>query len=155
MLSPHGRESVLQGIMYSEDEGVWMRSRFEILEIEVLHSHEEIKPDTLDCLTDQIAKDGALFKPIVVDEKTYVILDGHHRFEALKRLGCKRIPVYLVDYMDTAIEVVTWPGAVVNEISKDEIIAMGLSDNVYPPKTSRHIIRVTLEDRSVELPKLR
>jgi len=50
---------------------------------------------------------------------------------------------------------VTWPGAVVNEISKDEIVAMGLSDNVYPPKTSRHIIRVQLEDRPVDLSKLR
>jgi hypothetical protein len=109
----------------------------------------------LDCLTDQIAKDGALFKPIVVDEQTRVILDGHHRFEALKRLGCRRIPAYLVDYMDGAIEVMTWPGAVVNAITKDEIISMGLSDNVYPPKTSRHVIRVHLEDRPVDLAELR
>lgn len=132
-----------------------MKYRFDILDVEVLHSHEQIKQDVLKCLTEQISKDGALIKPILVDEKTYVILDGHHRFEALKALGCRRIPVYLVDYTDDAIEVVTWPGAVVNEISKDEIIAMGLSDNVYPPKTSRHIIKVSLEDRPTALSQLR
>ena len=41
-----------------------MRLRFEILEIDVLHSHEETKSDMLDCLVDQIAKDGALFKAV-------------------------------------------------------------------------------------------
>ncbi|MFQ6106048.1 MAG: ParB N-terminal domain-containing protein [Thermoplasmata archaeon] len=139
----------------SEAEGVWMRYRFEILDVEVLHSHEGIDPEMLECLVERIAKDGALFKPIVVDDRNNVILDGHHRFEALKRLGCRRIPAYLVDYMDDAVEVVTWPGAVVNEISKADIIEMGLSDNVYPPKTSRHIIKVALEDRTVDLAELR
>lgn len=132
-----------------------MRYRFEILEISRLHSHEAIQPKMLDTLAKQIEEDGFLIKPIVVDDENYVILDGHHRYEALKKLGCKRIPVYLVDYMDGAIEVVTWPGAVVNEISKKEIIDMGLSENVYPPKTSRHIVKVLLEDRPVELRDLR
>lgn len=145
----------MQRITYEEDRGVWMRSHFEILDIEILHSHEAVNPDMLDCLAEQIAKDGALFRPIVVDEKTYVILDGHHRFEALKRLGCRKIPVYLVDYMNNAIEVMTWPGAVVSTITKDEIISMGLSDNVYPPKTSRHVIKVQLEDRPIDLTELR
>ncbi|MFQ5911055.1 MAG: ParB N-terminal domain-containing protein [Thermoplasmata archaeon] len=132
-----------------------MRYRFKILDLEVLHSHEAISPEILGCLAEQIAKDGALIKPIVVDNESYVILDGHHRYEALKRLGCRRIPVYLVDYLDDAIEVVTWPGAVVNEITKEEIVAMGLSEELYPPKTSRHIIRVMLEDRPVSLAELR
>ncbi|MFQ6129021.1 MAG: ParB N-terminal domain-containing protein [Thermoplasmata archaeon] len=132
-----------------------MRYRFEITDIAILHSHEAIDPEMLDYLAKQIAEDGVLIKPIIVDDNDFVILDGHHRLEALKKLGCTRIPVYLVDYMDGAIEVVTWPGAVVDEITKGEIIAMGLSDNVYPPKTSRHIVKVLLEDRPIPLSELR
>lgn len=131
-----------------------MRFHFEILEIEKLRSHEATDPEMLKKFVEEVRSDGALFKPILVDEETLVILDGHHRFEALKLLGCKRIPVYLVDYNDDDISVTTWPNAIVENITKKDIIRMGLSENVYPPKTSRHVIKGKVKDRPIDLEEL-
>ncbi len=46
--------------------------------------------------------------PIIVDKKTFVVLDGMHRVAALKRLNCKKIPVCLVDYENPAVTVGCW-----------------------------------------------
>ncbi|MCH1770614.1 MULTISPECIES: ParB N-terminal domain-containing protein [Metallosphaera] len=46
--------------------------------------------------------------PIIVDHRTLLIIDGHHRWEALSALGHKRIPIYYVDYLDPRISVGIW-----------------------------------------------
>ena len=46
--------------------------------------------------------------PIIADRTTGIILDGHHRFTALKSLGAKRVPVCHVDYDDKRIVVRGW-----------------------------------------------
>jgi len=76
-----------------------------ILKIDELKEHEDIRPAYLEELKNQIMLDGILKMPIAVDEETYVILDGHHRLQALKRLGCTKIPVVLVDYQSPEIKV--------------------------------------------------
>ena len=73
--------------------------RFELVAVEKLRGHEQLRPDLLESLTNEIRADGALLKPILVAETHYVILDGHHRYAALKALGCRRVPAFLVDYM--------------------------------------------------------
>jgi ParB-like chromosome segregation protein Spo0J len=76
--------------------------------IEELKEHEEIRPDYLEALKNEILADGILKMPICIDEKTCIILDGHHRLQALKRLGCKKIPCVLVDYQSENISVIPW-----------------------------------------------
>ena len=68
-----------------------------LLEIDALHTHERINEQTLKKLTGQIEKDGQLKYPIIVDKHSYVILDGHHRYFALKNSGCRYVPAYVVD----------------------------------------------------------
>ncbi|WP_246263905.1 ParB N-terminal domain-containing protein [Metallosphaera tengchongensis] len=46
--------------------------------------------------------------PILIDEKSLLVIDGHHRREAMMQLGFKRIPVYAVDYQDSSITVDVW-----------------------------------------------
>ena len=46
--------------------------------------------------------------PIIVERENLVVLDGMHRVKALKRLGCKLIPVCLVDYDSPEIKVERW-----------------------------------------------
>lgn len=90
----------------------------------------------LEFLTDQIASDGVLKYPIVIDGATRTILDGHHRFHALLRLGCTSIPAYGVDYSDPGIRVGSWRNGVA--VSKDDVLRAGVGGRLLPAKTSRH-----------------
>jgi len=106
--------------------------------IKSLKPHEEVCPIHLKSLLAQIQKDRCLKDPIIVDKDTMVILDGHHRYNSLKLLGCDFIPCCLVDYQAPEIGVACWREG--EKISKEEILAAGLSGKLLPQKTSRHII---------------
>ncbi|MCJ7705466.1 MAG: ParB N-terminal domain-containing protein [Desulfobacterales bacterium] len=110
------------------------------IRIEELREHEEIRPDYLDELKNEILSDGMLKMPIAVDRSTYIILDGHHRLHALKKIGCKKIPVILVDYQSPEIEVIPWREG--EKITKEMIIDTALTGKRMRPKTSRHMILV-------------
>ncbi|UCD92251.1 MAG: ParB N-terminal domain-containing protein [Methanobacteriota archaeon] len=132
-----------------------MRYKFAIIEIGELRIHEAFQDDLLESCIKMLEDDGVFKYPILVDENYLVVLDGHHRVEALKRMGYTKIPVYKVDYWDDAIEVTTWPEAEVENINKEMIIDMGRSEDVYPPKTSRHVLKIKLEEHPVPLEELR
>lgn len=138
--------------------GVAMRTkpgaRFELLDVGLLHCHEQIQPDLLERTMDEIREDGYVKRPILVADEHFVILDGHHRFAALKALGCRRIPAYVIDYFSDIIDLKTWPDAVVLEVRKDEVIRRGLANDPFPPKTTRHILKVKLPDVFTDLEDL-
>lgn len=129
--------------------------RFRLIEIRRLHGHEQIRPALLHELTEQIRQDGILKRPVLVADRDFVILDGHHRVEALRSLGCKRIPVYLVDYESDFVRLGTWPDAIVKVVRKREVIRRGLSNDLFPPKTTRHTLAVLLEDHPTDLEQLK
>jgi L-serine kinase (ADP) len=108
--------------------------------IEELREHEEIRPDYLEGLKNEILSDGILKMPICIDKNTCIILDGHHRLQALKRLGCKKIPCVLVDYQSKDISVIPWREG--EKITKETIIDMALSGRKMSSKTSKHMIIV-------------
>ncbi len=119
------------------------------LEMEALKEHEEIRPDYLEELKNEIISDGILKMPIAVDKNTYIILDGHHRLHALKRIGCKKIPVILVDYQSQEVQVVTWREG--ENITKEIIIHTALTGKRMPPKTSKHMIMVDGELQHISI----
>ncbi|MEM3727726.1 MAG: pyridoxal-phosphate dependent enzyme [Candidatus Bathyarchaeia archaeon] len=110
-----------------------------LIKLERLHEHEETDPEHLEELTRQIAADKILKHPIVVDKKTNIILDGEHRFNVLKSLGCKRIPVIYVDYNSPNIVVQTWRNNY--NLTKRDVIEAALSGKRFPPKSTCHMIR--------------
>jgi len=79
-----------------------------LVEVDKLYIHEEIIPRILSWLAEKIVKDGVFKDPIIVDEKTLVVLDGMHRVAAAKELGFKYIPVCLVDYDNPNIGLYAW-----------------------------------------------
>jgi hypothetical protein len=109
-----------------------------LIKIDDLKEHEEIRPDYLEELKNQIVSDGILKMAIAVDKKTYVILDGHHRLQALRKIGCSKIPVILVDYESPKIIVIAQREG--ETITKEMVIHTGLTGRRMPPKTSRHMI---------------
>ena len=68
--------------------------------------------------------------------KTNVIIDGHHRYFALKELGFKNVPVTKVDYSSDLIST----GVDGSGIPKQEIIRIGVSDELFEPKSTQHLI---------------
>ncbi|MEW5937571.1 MAG: ParB N-terminal domain-containing protein [Candidatus Thermoplasmatota archaeon] len=131
-----------------------MRYRFELVEIEKLREHESTTPQMIEECLDLIKEMGGVDLPILVEENDYIILDGHHRFKALQALGCKRAPAYLVDYASDEIEVGLWPGAAIASITKEDVIRMGLSGELYPTKTTRHQLKHPLPKRFVPLSEM-
>jgi len=119
------------------------------IELKNLKEHEEIRPEYLEQLKNEILSDGILKMPIAVDKKTYIILDGHHRLHALKKIGCKRIPVILFDYQSPEIEVIPWRED--EMITKEMIIQTALAGGRMPPKTSRHMIFIKGERKHISV----
>lgn len=119
------------------------------IRIEDLREHEEIRPDYLEELKNEILSDGILKMPIAVDRSTYIILDGHHRLHALKRIGCRKIPAILLDYHSEEIEVIPWREG--ERITKEMIIQTALAGKRMAPKTSKHMIRVEGELKHISI----
>jgi hypothetical protein len=115
-----------------------MQVKFTILRISELRGHEMPAEGRVEELKKDLEKRRVLIKPIVVDRNTMVILDGHCRCDALKRLGCSKVAVRFVDYSSGEIEVERWDGG---EITKEEVIEAGLSGRLMTPKSSKHMIK--------------
>ena len=82
------------------------------VDIEWLCPHERVvNEERVDALVDAILRWGCYRKPLLVDKASGSILDGHHRYFSAQRLGLKRVPAALVDYLqDESISVDVWPG---------------------------------------------
>ncbi len=128
------------------------KAKLAIIPIDKLKPHEKIDERHLECLMDIIIRDGVLIKPLLVDAKTMIILDGHHRYEILKRLGKKYVPVLLVDYDSDIVDVGSWRKDW--RVSKELVRKAGLSGKLLPPKTSKHILKIKLPNVNVPLEKL-
>ncbi len=107
--------------------------------LKTLKEHEEINEIHLKKLIKKIISDGVLKRPIVVDKKTKIILDGAHRFNAFKIIGCKKIPVIFVNYDLPEIKVYFWKNSK-KRLSKKMIVKLALSGKKLPPKTTKHMI---------------
>jgi uridine kinase len=115
-----------------------MSGHIGIVKLDELKEHEEIELAHLQEIKKQIEQDGFLKDPIVVDKNTKIILDGHHRYNALKQLNCSKIVAYFVDYNSSRIKVRNWKKG--KKIIKKSVIKAGLTGKKLPPKTTRHLI---------------
>ena len=123
--------------------------------VEVLKPHEQVIQKKVDQLERMTIRWDAYTKPLLVDGATGTILDGHHRFEIARRLDLQCLPCVVVDYLDDdSITLLLWPNSDREGISKDDVIQAGLSGDLMPPKTSRHLLSDDLPPISVPLSRL-
>ena len=123
--------------------------------VEVLKPHEQVIQKKVDQLERMTIRWDAYTKPLLVDGATGTILDGHHRFEIAKRLDLQCLPCVVVDYLyDDSITLLLWPSSDREGITKDDVIQAGLSGDLMPPKTSRHLLSDDLPPISVPLSRL-
>jgi hypothetical protein len=82
--------------------------RITLIDLNDLKPHEEIIEQAVTELAQAIRDQNEVRDPLIVDKESLVILDGMHRYNALKKLGCKRAPACLVEYDDERITVGAW-----------------------------------------------
>lgn len=134
----------------------WTEDDVTLVPVSWLKAHEEIKVRNRDKLLEMTERWGGYTKPLIVDRATGAILDGHHRHSVGLLLGLKRVPAICLDYLeDDRIEVDVWPGCGRESITKQDVVEMSLSPEVFPPKTSRHRIADTTPPIFYSLESLR
>ncbi len=110
---------------------------YEYIELERLLPHEEILEDRLKGLLTYIEslKPYIIVPSILVCADTNIIIDGHHRYYALKHLGKHLAPVVRVNYDSDKIITGLDPQ---KRLTKKEIIATAESKIPFKPKSTQH-----------------
>ncbi len=116
--------------------------RFELIELQRLREHEEIDPGAVQALADRLRRDEVVQDPIWVARGSWVVLNGHHRVAALKRLGATRAPAWVFDYDSPAVHLERWSDG--PPLSKAEVVERARRGQLYPPKTTRHVLDLEL-----------
>lgn len=125
---------------------------FALVPLDRLKVHEEHDTAKVDALVAELRRSQEFSEPIWVARDSWVVLNGHHRVEASRRLGLKRVPAWVFDYHGEHVDLDRWsPGP---PIGKSEVLDRALSGRPFPPKTTRHRLRVELPPRRVPLSRL-
>jgi ParB-like chromosome segregation protein Spo0J len=125
---------------------------FVLVRLADLRAHEEIEESSLLELIDHIRRTQVLSDPIWVARGFSVILNGHHRVEALRRLGADRVPAWLIDYDSDLVHLGRWHAG--PPIAKSEVIERAMEGRLFPPKTTRHRLLMDLPARPTPLSAL-
>ncbi len=98
-------------------------------------------------LADTIMREQLWRIPIMLERNSLAVMDGHHRFEAARRLKLNYVPCLLLDY-DQVEVIATRQGYVV---TPEEIVRRARSGDLYPPKTTRHRFSSPLPNCNISL----
>lgn len=115
-----------------------------IVPIDELRPHEKGSPLYLELLKREILADGMLKYPIIADSKSHVILDGMHRWLALKSLGYTLMPALLVDASEHSgirvgrRRIHRYVTNRVNGMTLEKVVSTGLSGHLMRPRSTRH-----------------
>jgi hypothetical protein len=125
---------------------------FALLRLSDLKAHEQIEQKNLLELIARLRRTKLISEPIWVARGSWVILNGHHRVEALRRMGAERAPAWVLDYDSELIHLERWhPGP---PIAKIEVVRRAEEGHLFPPKTTRHRLEFDLPPRSTPLSEL-
>ncbi len=98
-----------------------------LVAVSKVHIHEEIIPEPLEELVRDIKSIGKVRNPVIVDSNTRVVLDGMHRVAAVREIGCRYLPVCLVDYQDSNVMVGCWYRVIRGKPKPDESVFLDMS----------------------------
>jgi hypothetical protein len=130
-----------------------MKAGVKLVEIAKLRAHEQVCPERLAVVTRLIGQQKIVVNPIIVSRQHRIILDGHHRVESLKKLGCRLVPAILVDYFSDQVKVYSRRDKI--KVSKKAVIGIALRNQTFPQKTTRHLIRNRIRGVKVNLNQLK
>ena len=123
--------------MYFIDFPLEIVTSIQEVDVDTLKCHEEVVENRLVSFFDYLKTlDGdILISSIIVCDETMIIIDGHHRYHALKKFGLKKIPVTFVKYNSPEIK-----AYYDDRILKSDIINNVKRGRIFPAKSSKHVI---------------
>jgi ParB-like chromosome segregation protein Spo0J len=123
--------------MYSIDlkENLFVSN--ELLCVSKILPHEEVVIERMDKLVEYLTslKPYIIIPSILICSKTNMIIDGHHRFYALQKLGYEKVPITRINYDSNLIKT-----HIEDTITKNNLLEAALSGKMLPPKSSFHHI---------------
>lgn len=125
-----------------------------LVPLEWLKAHERYVEERVLELMRRFERAGRVDYAVVADAATGTVVDGHHRLEALRRLGAHLVPAVLIDYEDASITIRSWRDGEAPP-TKREVVARAAAGTLYPPKTTRHDFVRVLDPVDVALTELR
>jgi len=121
--------------MYSVDlkENIFVSN--DLLSVNLIFPHEEVVIERMDKLVDYLSslKPYIIVPSILICSNSHMIIDGHHRYYALQKLGYEKVPVTKVNY-DSELITTHIDGI----ISKRELLYAAANGSFLPPKSSFH-----------------
>ena len=123
--------------MYSIDFENDLIKDVKMIDIELLNPHEKIIEEKKISLVKFIKSYESYYiiSSIVCCHETLLVIDGHHRYFALKELGFKKVPVTLIDYRSDSIRT-----GKMNPLDKKFIVDVGKSSTLLEPKSTEHAV---------------
>lgn len=133
--------------------------KLEIEELSKIKPLEKVLPNHLANIEKMILRDGIMLKPLIIDKKFNIVLDGSHRYAFLLKFGFKKAPVIKVNYDDETIFV----GNNLKhrylidknlKLNKSKVIEAALNEKLLDARTTRHFFPFRKVNFPVELKKL-
>ena len=123
--------------MYSISFNKNLVKKLDLFDHNLIFPHEKVVDQKTSLLIDYLRSfnNSIIISSILCCSKSMVIIDGHHRFYALKKLGFKKVPVTTIDYFAKDIKT-----GFEEKFSKDSIISSGLSKQFLEPKSTNHLV---------------
>jgi len=123
--------------MYSIDFNTDIIKGLELIDVDLIYPHEKIIEKNTSTISNFLKSfnEYIILSSILCCSKTMVIIDGHHRFFSLKKLGFKKIPVTKIDYFSSDIKT-----SMDQKYSKDQIIDHGINGTLLEPKSTSHLV---------------
>ena len=124
-------------MMYSIEFDNDLIKGVKLINIDSLHPHEKIIERKKISLAKFIKsyENYYIISSIICCYESLLIIDGHHRYFALKELGFDKAPVTLIDYQSKFIRT-----AKKNPLEKQFIVNVGKTSNLLEPKSTEHAV---------------
>jgi len=124
-------------------------SELRLISLADLIETEEHDADESSRLAKKILLEKFWTVPIVIEINTSAIMDGHHRYNAAKKLGLSRIPCIRKDYNSNEVTLASWKQGI--KITVKDVFKKIQKKNKFPIKTTRHIFKPSINEIKIPI----
>ena len=125
--------------------------KIDLVDVSGLKHIEGFSQKRVEWLRDKIVKANVWKKPIALDSKHGLVLDGQHRLEVALSLGLGIVPAICFPYEELEV----WSlRPTTHEVTWQLVVQRALSDQIYPYKTVKHSFPTPFPSCSYSLKRL-